>query len=613
MSETRALELRECPFFPPFDRASLAFAFRLRVGNGTDEPLRSAYRISHVYDAVIGSGAGSPLTPAHRERAKSLFGASQSFLDDITTGPPGTNGRPLLLAADAQADARHVMLQRNESWRYDYEGTEVELQVVPPARRMLDLAMHEHFCIFESGLMFYLLVLSNRPGMRSPLDEYAIIQAEQLAVSPELAKDEKFLSIHWGDTHGSLLEFVNRRLLALAPARDGEQPKEATAIGDVLRPFGIIPEGQEILEPRADDLCNAMVQIEDEPLFDTARHAYFHYRMKRPEEVAGPEDEKPKPHPKAVLDADRKWNSANLPARNAPCEVHHARGFGPAEEDTGIPRQLLAFAGMTQGVPDFPRQDDSEIHDSTRPVSVAPENLFFVHPAFEFAVGKNWRTLRNAQESVGACPYALLTWMIAMHDELIVSDMERRIEDMVFGVVTEKAPPEEIGPTSPLHNLRRLADNMVRMTIIPSRQRIIDESLRDRLEIFRWCSIHQSGNVFRYQTERELLAAIREARGTRQRFEDAHDMLDRYENLVEDTASLASAYSSRLTNWLLAAIALFGIASIPKTIKELLEVMGMDRTLDPLSVAWAALLAVFGLFVLWNFWPSQLRRSRKSS
>ncbi|AKH41805.1 hypothetical protein WYH_00751 [Croceibacterium atlanticum] len=600
------LTLRECPVFQPFERASLAFAFQLRVLRPDGSEPRSAYRISNIYNAVLGRSPG--LEADRRDRAKWLFGASQSFLNDITTGVPGTNGRPLLLAAEALetgAPPAMVTLQRPESWDYEYEGTAVSLQV-PPERRELRMAMQDHFCVFESGRIFYLLVLSNLPGERSPLDEYSTIQAEQLAIEPDYAADSDFLSIGRSGPQFSVLEFVRNRLAELDSGKEEPVSECANAIADVLRPFGVLPPGRNFATPRSEDLCNAMVQIEDEALFDTARHAFFHYRMPAPEDVQGPEDEVQKPHPQWVIDADRAWAEANVPGADCHCDAHHTLGFGPDEEESAIPRQLLAFAGLAQGVPDFPRQDDSEIHDSTRPVSVAPENLFFVHPSFELDVGKNWRTLREAQASVGGCPYALLTWMIAVHDELIVSDMERMIERMIFGPVDQDAQLAEIGRATPLKNLAHVLDKV--STLIPSYTKIIDDNLAQRVDIFRWCSIHQSGNVFRYPTERELLGSIREARGTRQRFEDAHALLDRYENLVEDVSTLQASYTSARTNWLLAAITFFGVLGLPGTLSGTFGLTNAD-----------ALLATVGILAftaaLFTFWlnATQLRRSRKSS
>jgi len=43
----------------------------------------------------------------------------------VTTGPPGTNGRPLFFAAsgrDPDDDSRIVRLLRPPDWRYDFEG-----------------------------------------------------------------------------------------------------------------------------------------------------------------------------------------------------------------------------------------------------------------------------------------------------------------------------------------------------------------------------------------------------------------------------------------------------------------------------------------------------------
>jgi len=142
----------------------------------------------------------------------------------------------------------------------------------------------------------------------------------------------------------------------------------------------------------------------------------------------------------------------------------------------------------------------------------------------------------------------------------------------------------------------------------PSSDRLVDDNLKARIDIFRWWSIHCSGNIFRYPTERELLANINTARGTGERFENAHQMLDRYESLIEDVSALASFYSSRNTNFLLGAITVFGILQLVPLVDSM-SAMGPGNALARVLVIMLILLVIFAL---WR-WVTQLRRSRKSS
>ncbi|MBC7159491.1 MAG: GNAT family N-acetyltransferase [Porphyrobacter sp.] len=592
--------LRECPFFSPFARASIAYA--VEIPQSVIGP--SAFRISDVYKVM--SRADPRLSDAEQSRARSLFGPTRSFLDDITTGGPGVNGRPLLLAAEAGSDGpirRPLVVERGPYWDYDFEGTPVFLEIADEERRHLELAYHEHFCLFESGRLLYVIVIGNDPAKSPCLDEYAVIQLQQLAVDPDRTGQETYLGFRAeaeGSSAVSLNRFVRDRLAALS----GPSQAEASAVRDVLRLFGIARS--VALEPDAPVLPvkNAIVMIEDEALFAAAQHTYEFYRMD-----AGDSRQPPGStggawaggeQPAEVVADDEAWR------RRFAGKGHHTLdGFGAKRPARTIPRSLKAFAGIAQAIPDFPRVDESELHDSTRPISVAPQNLFYNHPAVQLEVGVQWRTFREAADEIGACPYALLTWLIAAHDELIVSDMEARIERMLLGAVRADVPLAEIGRTHPMRNVDQVMSQMRKLW--PSSERLVDSNLEERIDIFRWCSIHQSGNIFRYPTERELLANIGTARGTQQRFAAAHDLLDRYENLIEDVSTLASAHAGRNTNWLLTAITVFGIAQMTSALVSL----GMSSG-DALWATAGVLVATGCAFALWRR-STQLSRSRKSS
>jgi hypothetical protein len=98
---------------------------------------------------------------------------------------------------------------------------------------------------------------------------------------------------------------------------------------------------------------------------------------------------------------------------------------------------------------------------------------------------------------------------------------------------------------------------------------VLEGNLRKRLEIFRWESIHRCGNMFRYPKEIAALDAVRGALGTTRRFEEVHAMLDRLESLVEDVSTVSRAYAERATNRLLLFLALFGLLTMPRGLKDL--------------------------------------------
>ena len=112
---------RETAFFDDLDSASLSFAFELAA------PSRTALRLEEIAEALAGQGR------KWKGQARHIRPADRSgplFLDDVTTGPPGTNGRPLFFAASGSGpddESRKVALCRPERWTYEFEGETTEL------------------------------------------------------------------------------------------------------------------------------------------------------------------------------------------------------------------------------------------------------------------------------------------------------------------------------------------------------------------------------------------------------------------------------------------------------------------------------------------------------
>lgn len=614
--EDDLLRLAECPVFDKLGRVAVAFACELTAEEHQIEP-STGFRLAEIYRELFGpAGQRQTEAPAGADlaRARSLFEASRSFLDDITTGPPGVNGRPLMMSAALDRDGwagKPALIVRAPTWRYEFESAEVELAVREDAQA-IPVDFNDHFCVFESGRIFYLAIFGQDEGATPRLDEYGLIQLEGLAIDPAEACSASSLGFAYRAHDGteaskepaSLRDFLIARLKELAYAQDGLP----NAIIDVLRPFGIAENNGGPFLIERDWLKNALVQVEDQPLLETARYAFEHYRLDKRDSEKDPEPLKFLTRIKA---RDRAWQTACDKLRGG-ATLHRAESFepdAPTDADPPIARPLLAFAGLAQGIPDFPRQDDSEVHDSTRPASSATEGMFYVHPAFELAIGINWRTFSDAQRNVGGCPYAIMAWIIGLHDEVIVADMERRIERMIYGTAPRKTDARTLGRAEPAGDLMTILHRVA--SIVRPGRALIDDNLRARLDIFRWCSIQRSGNVFRYPTERELLDAIRQARGTDARFDDAHAMVDRYESLVEDLSSLASNYSGARAGWLLAAIAILGAIGLPDSIVQAGKVFGF--TIPPLPATLLVVATVGLLFGLWNQPPSSRRKFRAFS
>jgi len=561
------LSFDEAPVFVPgFEATSFSFAFEIGGPKESADIFeagkdRCAFLLRDIVESIEEEDPA-----AYRQ----LIEPVRSFLDDVTTGPPGTNGRPLIITASgAPTDdaSRRVALVRPQSWHYEFEGDTTTLHP-GEGRQSFDLWLRDSFSIFESGRIFFVLTLTTAADVL--LDEYDVIHLQQLAIDAERRDQGDFLGFAWAEADSilakrgsparlpeslSLIELANARLAQLLAAADAERdpsgqgrespPASAYPNGVVcvLRRFELIPSDRVAVG--VEDFRNLCISIEDEKLLGTAKSTFDSI----PTQSASD---------KAIL-ADA-WAARQAERSNAD-RLHHR-----AEDET-FDRALLAFAGLTQGVPDFPNQDASEVYDSTRPTARSVESALYSHPRFIMEIAENWRSFKRARPTLGTCPYLLLMFLVATHDELIVAEMEVRLEQLLFGGGRKGARAGIKVAVQPLAAVRGLLAKA--QGLGGGSVGTLHSNLEHRLELFRWGSIHRSGNVFRYPKEKAALHAIHDAMAIPQRFGDVHSLIDRLESLVEDVSSLKSLYAQSRTNIILFLLALLGIVSATRELAEM--------------------------------------------
>ena len=567
MSAAPDRQFGEVAVFPDLGSVAVSFAFELAGKSRGKARQRTAFRLLALSEALKEDKAVHEL----------LVEPVRSFLDDVTNGPPGVNGRPLLfLASGAEPDdaSRHVTLIRPPYWTYEYEGQVKQLDV-PEAGRRIEMRLRDSFCVFESGRIYYVLTLG-RPvdGM---LDEYAAIQLEQLSRERERAEQSGYLGFEWGGATLSLLALANARLDSLRRARADGVPN---GVNEILKPYGLMSAAQLDAKLDRDRIANLCIAIEHDAMFAAAEHTHALFDHAGGHKL---------PMPAPVVQATDRWGEA---FKKLPPDRRHG------EDAIQIPRSSLAVAGLATGVPDFPYQDDSEVHDSTRATGRSTEGMLFTHPRFMLEIGKSWRSFRECGDDLGTCPYLLMTWLVCVHDEQTVADMEHMLEEMIYdpaGTVG-RLPKRERFRAEPLADVMQL----LKSASSPWGQKtgVQERNLTRRLQLFRWESIHRCGDMFRYPKEKGALAAIRAATGTDGRFQEVHDTLDRFENLVEDVESLASAYAERRTNRLLFALAVLGLVSIPGNLNQ-----AYDALISQNAWAYAGVSAAIGLaLIAFYFW-----------
>jgi hypothetical protein len=164
--------------------------------------------------------------------------------------------------------------------------------------------------------------------------------------------------------------------------------------------------------------------------------------------------------------------------------------------------------------------------------------------------------MRDARSCLAHCPYLLLTWLVAAHDEIIVTEMEDQFADLLYGWKDSDARRAE-----PLADLSKTLRTISRQ-LISGPSKALRRSLRLRLDLFRRLTVNRSRTIFRYEAEITTLAAMSDARGTAVRFDRVLDLLDRYENMVEDIQGLGQMESDRRLNVILGIVALMGTISV---------------------------------------------------
>ncbi|MBX3595470.1 hypothetical protein [Sphingomonas sp.] len=677
----------EAPIFTGLTETSFTYAFELHFGNWRtdgagsrsfvrEDAHRAGFRLRQISEAL--DGLKTTDAPLYQR----LIDPVRSFLDDVTTGSPGTNGRPLLFAASAaepDAASRRVWVVRPESWTYEYESLTTRLYV--PGERLLPFRMRDTFCVFESGRIFYLITLTQdameaaetqevawpdpdavagpahpaRKGsdltepasasLPAPIDEYAVLQFQQLVMDRNRRAGE---AGYLGFVHAaaepaiaaidsgampvcSLIDLADRRLDTLIEeARAGR----ANGVSAILSRYDILPLDAATGRPLAREplsrhsLRRLCVALESDVLLRVSELTHCLYDPRaRPEPETRPGHTPPAKPDIAGMDAD--WSRAHgvppPPGARRPhadpdiCRAAPTDGAAPTQL---YDRSALAFAGLAQGVPDFPWQDESEIFDSTRPAYFSVESSHYVHPRFVLEVAKSWRSYQQARPEIGTCPYLLLMFMVALHDELIVDDIENQVDHMVYADGPSRSPGQWLRRAAPTASRYRAVPLLSVLRVLDGARKlggsgvhILERNLSCRFELFRWSSIQRSGNIFRYAKERGALTAIQDAMGTNARFERAHANVDRMESLVEDVSALKATYAAQRTNWLLFVLTLVSVMTLPKGFAELLLLTKITTVNQSPQYLWVlgALATLLGGWFVFNLWyGSRGRRAART-
>ncbi len=165
----------------------------------------------------------------------------------------------------------------------------------------------------------------------------------------------------------------------------------------------------------------------------------------------------------------------------------------------------LFLSGFNQNIIDWLNQDTSEILDSIDPIypveDVQADERFFVRYAshrgmITYVAGS--RSLEIGNDYLGTCPYAFLMHVLALHNEFLARDHEKRsqleIDDIDRQIEQIRASGAEVGELM-LKGIEEQVNQLKRST-------------------YRDYERHRYLNIFRYDTEQVVFAKLAKLRGT---------------------------------------------------------------------------------------------------
>ena len=210
----------------------------------------------------------------------------------------------------------------------------------------------------------------------------------------------------------------------------------------------------------------------------------------------------------------------------------------------------LFLSGFNQNIIDFMNQDPSEILDSTDPLyptgELDADERFFVRYANQrgmISYVPKSRSLEIGNDYIGTCPYAFLIHVLAMHNEFLARDHERRSDGELAAIDKEISEIERAIRDEALgHDPKTLLE---RSTAVELK---INTLKRDT---FWHYQRHRYLDVFRYDTEAKVFKKLEELRGNDRRTNALTSALRTLEDYANDVdrrqaeAARASAEAQR--------------------------------------------------------------------
>lgn len=265
---------------------------------------------------------------------------------------------------------------------------------------------------------------------------------------------------------------------------------------------------------------------------------------------------------------DMKWEglrSASVEVVNAKRHCDIVKWCRDAE--TGIITDEVgerALAALGQNVLDVDNQDELEIIDSLLQASASDEHALLIHPKLAVLYSRKSRSFTEMCDSIGGCPYVMLTNVVLAHNEHLLDQSAGLIDTI------------------------KQASRDPRWALGTTKTATLRQDLKAREQLFTNLTLNFLPNIFRYPAEKEMFEKVEAQRGLTQRAEGFEKFARRLYELRQSDADLAEREGTRVINRWLLALGIFQVSGL------FLAWLALDELRS--SSFRDALWAAFGLF-----------------
>lgn len=272
------------------------------------------------------------------------------------------------------------------------------------------------------------------------------------------------------------------------------------------------------------------------------------------------------------------------------------------------------LSGFFQNIIDFLNQDASEIWDGTDaiyPTDPEEKDPFFFRYSNArclYQVVKSSRSLDIGREFIGTCPYIFLVHLTSLYNEFLIRGYEAKVNKALSAL-----DPGDGGHSgSSLQELfkksitePRLPEEWIRKMEI-----MIAKFHAFRHQAFTGYTRHLYGNIFRYDTERDVFKSVSRIRAVQKRLADCDKIVTGIDQTVTDLranvrhqAELRRQNSNDTLSVFVAAIGVFSVLAVLLQAHDLYErKVGEEVSslvhLVALGAMWSAYIVLVGIVVV---------------